>query len=33
MEKLPIFNLSYPKNIAGVDANILNPSNSWKNKE
>lgn len=32
MEKLPIFNLSYPKNIDGVDKNILNPANSWINK-
>lgn len=33
MESLPIFNLSYPKQIDGVDSNILNPSNSWKNKD
>ena len=30
---MPIFNLAYPKSIAGVDSNILNPANSWKNKE
>jgi ATP-dependent phosphoenolpyruvate carboxykinase len=33
LDTLPIFNLSYPKNIAGVDSSILNPANSWKNKE
>lgn len=33
MDTLPIFNLSYPKSISGVDSAILNPANSWKNKE
>jgi ATP-dependent phosphoenolpyruvate carboxykinase len=32
METLPIFNLAFPKNIEGVDKNILNPANTWKNK-
>lgn len=32
MDNLPIFNLSYPKSIDGVDTNILNPANTWKNK-
>lgn len=32
MESLPIFNLAFPKNIEGVDKNILNPANTWKNK-
>lgn len=32
-ESLPIFNLSYPKSIDGVDSSILNPVNTWKNKE
>jgi phosphoenolpyruvate carboxykinase (ATP) len=31
-EKLPVFNLSYPKNIPGVDPSILNPETSWVNK-
>lgn len=31
--KLPVFNVSYPTNIPGVDPNILNPENSWTNKE
>ena len=33
METLPIFNLQYPTKIDGVDSNILNPANSWKNKD
>ena len=33
MDTLPIFNLAYPKQIDGVDSSILNPANSWKNKE
>ena len=33
MDTLPIFNLAYPKHIEGVDSGILNPANSWKNKE
>lgn len=31
--KLPIFNLYYPTSINGVDSNILNPENSWANKQ
>ena len=31
-EKLPVFNLSYPKHIPGVDPSILNPENTWTNK-
>ena len=30
---LPIFNLQYPKSIAGVDSHILNPVDSWPNKD
>lgn len=33
MENLPIFNISYPTKVEGVDSHILNPANSWKNKE
>jgi len=33
MDSLPIFNLAYPKHIEGVDSQILNPSDSWKNKD
>ena len=32
-EKLPVFNLSYPKHIPGVDPSILNPENTWANKQ
>ena len=32
-ETLPIFNLQYPTSIAGVDSKILNPKQSWVNKE
>jgi len=31
--KLPLFNLNYPTSIPGVDPNILNPENTWVNKE
>jgi len=31
--KLPIFNVSYPTNIPGVDPKILNPENAWISKE
>lgn len=31
--KLPVFNLSYPTNVPGVDPKILNPENTWANKE
>jgi len=31
-ETMPIFNLSYPKAIEGVNTEILNPINTWKNK-
>jgi len=30
---MPVFNLSYPKTIEGVNSEILNPVNTWKNKE
>jgi ATP-dependent phosphoenolpyruvate carboxykinase len=33
METLPIFNLSYPKSIEGVDSHILNPADSWADKK
>ena len=29
-EELPIFSLSIPKNVEGVDSRILNPRNTWK---
>lgn len=32
-DTLPIFNLSIPQSIPGVSASILNPRNSWNNKE
>lgn len=32
MDTLPIFNLKYPTKIEGVDQHILNPADSWKNK-
>ena len=32
-ETLPVFNLSYPKSIDGVNSSILNPANTWKNQQ
>lgn len=32
-ELLPIFNLSIPKTLHGVDTEVLNPRNTWSNKE
>lgn len=32
-EKLPGFNLDIPKEVPGVDANLLNPVKSWSSKE
>jgi phosphoenolpyruvate carboxykinase (ATP) len=32
-ETLPIFNLSFPTSIHDVDTKILDPRNSWSNKE
>lgn len=32
-ETTPIFNLQIPKALKGVDAGILNPRNTWSNKE
>lgn len=32
MDTLPIFKLKYPTKIEGVDQHILNPADSWKNK-
>lgn len=32
-DTLPIFNLQFPQQVKGVDPKILNPANSWKNKE
>jgi len=32
-ETLPIFNLSIPKTLVGVDTEVLNPRNTWENKE
>jgi phosphoenolpyruvate carboxykinase (ATP) len=31
--KLPIFNVSYPINIPGVDPKILNPETAWNSKD
>ena len=31
-ETLPIFNLSIPKTLNGVDTDVLNPRNTWENK-
>lgn len=33
MNTLPIFDLKYPTKIEGVDSHILNPADTWKNKE
>lgn len=32
-EDLPIFNLSIPKSLDGVDNSLLNPIDSWSDKE
>jgi phosphoenolpyruvate carboxykinase (ATP) len=32
-QDFPIFHFEVPKAIAGIDANILNPRNTWSNKE
>jgi phosphoenolpyruvate carboxykinase (ATP) len=32
-ELLPVFNLKIPKTLKGVDTEILNPRNTWKDKE
>jgi Phosphoenolpyruvate carboxykinase (ATP) len=32
-ETLPIFNFQIPKSCAGVPSEILNPRNTWANKE
>jgi len=31
--KLPVFNVTYPTNIPGVDPKILNPENAWASKD
>lgn len=32
-EVLPVFNLSIPKTLSNVDTSVLNPRNSWENKD
>ena len=32
-ETLPVFNLTIPKTLKGVDTEVLNPRNTWENKE
>ena len=32
-EVLPVFNLKIPKTLQGVDTDVLNPRNTWKDKE
>lgn len=32
-ETLPVFNLSIPKTLSGVDTEVLNPRNTWQDKE
>lgn len=32
-DTLPVFNLQYPKALHGVDTKILNPANTWANKD
>ena len=32
-ETLPLFNLSIPKTLQGVDTEVLNPRNTWEDKE
>jgi phosphoenolpyruvate carboxykinase (ATP) len=32
-ETLPVFNIAYPKSLPGVDSKILNPINTWANKD
>jgi phosphoenolpyruvate carboxykinase (ATP) len=32
-EKLPIFDLAYPTSCEGVPSDILNPRNTWADKE
>ena len=32
-EILPVFNLAIPKTLNGVDTEVLNPRNTWENKE
>lgn len=32
-DTLPIFNIAFPKQIDGVNPDILNPVNTWKNKQ
>jgi phosphoenolpyruvate carboxykinase (ATP) len=32
-EAIPVFSLEIPRAVNGVDSSILNPRNSWENKE
>ena len=32
-ENMPIFNFAIPKEVPGVDSNVLNPRNTWEDKE
>jgi phosphoenolpyruvate carboxykinase (ATP) len=33
MEKTDIFNFEIPKSIEGIDSKILNPRNTWSDKQ
>jgi phosphoenolpyruvate carboxykinase (ATP) len=32
-EKFPVFNFEIPKSLPGVPSEVLNPRNTWSNKE
>jgi phosphoenolpyruvate carboxykinase (ATP) len=31
-ETMPVFNLTMPKSLAGVETDVLNPRNAWSDK-